>query len=1081
VPKQTFKIEGFHGGLNSNSDPRDIRDNESPSLKDVAIDSVGKIKTLGSFNNGILINSGTAQDLTGNSVDTRTTLSLSSGASASDDYYNGMTLTITAGLNNGSTFTITDYDATGHGNGEKIAVLTPTASTGFNLAGTNSTTYEIRGGDSNTSSILKNTGLFVMSSDRKIDGTLSNETLIFLHDNTTHTIDIKDSDEWNEEEISLAGSASTVYYTVDGVLRVSDSTLTRVSRWYGYISDQRFASLNAAGPTAAWSNVNQSLASPALGKCLISTPIVGSDSNGIFSSASEYIGTVINDGTSSDQVVDHSSVNLRVGIQLNEIIFDSTHSEWVEDTRCVVSDSSDIYPCIGTKVTKVTGSSTSFDYSYIAENSLSFALEESNSLIFPVFVTSSEITKLVKFEIMVGKTSIISSTTDPSPTDSTISWVFGAEKIKPNMWNFLVCSSDNISFNSDQFPMSNCDVLGLFMHDNVSPGSTSADKMDYYVSGIALAEASSINGFTPGSYTFYHTYLYDVENKQESLPFVFNHVDRSSSFVLTGSIDVTGTNTNVPGSGTAYLTELKVGDEITVSGETRIIATITDDTTATVTVAWGSNLANDTSPECNPVGEPDNVNSINVVGSSVLFNFDAYICSNNAAGNGYGLNKRISGSRLYYKKEENDNYFLIGELDFIDKGFKFLPEADTVSYTMINTTDATAPILSKTALIKEISPETANTIDTFKTINGFSTEVKSLDAQYKTAVVHGRRVYIGNIKRPDGKTHPDRIIKSQVNRFDTFPEGMGSVDVVIRDGENIVKLEAYADRILQFKQHSLYIINVSESVDFLEDTYRNKGCAFDYHVTRTDMGIVWFNDHGCYLYNGKSVLDLLERQGIRLINEEDWEAFVTDGVDGSADDPDMSSAMIGYVPKKKHLIIKNENNDIHLYDFVLQAWTTGIGKITESTAMTNFALDADQNLFYIDNTTTVRKTWQTSVQTSTGFEYITPDIDFGQPGVRKKVYKVYVTYKSGATTNVQVDYGVNGGTTFPYDFANGDNFTSNELGSASGWQVAELKPDNATESNNIKSFQLRFATDGIVPSGFEINDITIVYRLKNIK
>ena len=82
---------------------------------------------------------------------------------------------------------------------------------------------------------------------------------------------------------------------------------------------------------------------------------------------------------------------------------------------------------------------------------------------------------------------------------------------------------------------------------------------------------------------------------------------------------------------------------------------------------------------------------------------------------------------------------------------------------------------------------------------------------------------------------------------------------------------------------------------------------------------------------------------------------------------------------------------------------------------------------------------------------------------------------------MQVDYDVNGGTTFPYDFANGNNFTSNELASASGWQVAELIPDNASESNNIKSFQLRFATDGTVPSGFEINDITIIYRLKNVK
>ena len=31
------------------------------------------------------------------------------------------------------------------------------------------------------------------------------------------------------------------------------------------------------------------------------------------------------------------------------------------------------------------------------------------------------------------------------------------------------------------------------------------------------------------------------------------------------------------------------------------------------------------------------------------------------------------------KKEEDDNYFLIGELDFIENGFKFLPEADTFS------------------------------------------------------------------------------------------------------------------------------------------------------------------------------------------------------------------------------------------------------------------------------------------------------------------------------------------------------------------------------------------------------------------
>ena len=77
------------------------------------------------------------------------------------------------------------------------------------------------------------------------------------------------------------------------------------------------------------------------------------------------------------------------------------------------------------------------------------------------------------------------------------------------------------------------------------------------------------------------------------------------SFTISGSIDVTGTNTNLPGSGTAYTSELSVGDEVVVSGETRTIATITGDTTATVTAAFGSDLANDTSVECNPTALVD--------------------------------------------------------------------------------------------------------------------------------------------------------------------------------------------------------------------------------------------------------------------------------------------------------------------------------------------------------------------------------------------------------------------------------------------------------------------------------------------
>ena len=86
---------------------------------------------------------------------------------------------------------------------------------------------------------------------------------------------------------------------------------------------------------------------------------------------------------------------------------------------------------------------------------------------------------------------------------------------------------------------------------------------------------------------------------------LFIKLTKSDIFTLTGSINVTGTNTNVPGTNTLYLSELAVGDEITVTGETRTIATITSNTAATVPAAWGSDLADDTSPYCSPKSRVD--------------------------------------------------------------------------------------------------------------------------------------------------------------------------------------------------------------------------------------------------------------------------------------------------------------------------------------------------------------------------------------------------------------------------------------------------------------------------------------------
>ena len=65
-----------------------------------------------------------------------------------------------------------------------------------------------------------------------------------------------------------------------------------------------------------------------------------------------------------------------------------------------------------------------------------------------------------------------------------------------------------------------------------------------------------------------------------------------------------GSGSTGTASGTAFLSEVSVGDEIVVSGETRTVSAITADNALVVTAAF-TDTANDTTPDCNPTALVD--------------------------------------------------------------------------------------------------------------------------------------------------------------------------------------------------------------------------------------------------------------------------------------------------------------------------------------------------------------------------------------------------------------------------------------------------------------------------------------------
>ena len=927
MAKLTYKIGSFHGGLNNNADPRDVKDDQSPDLSNVNIDRLGMLRL------------------------------------------------------------------------------------GPGLTSTN---------DSNTLQVLPNRGLFSMSSDKQLDGGDANETLLVAYDAANNNFDIKDSEGWDtggsvSPQISLT-TTHPVYYVADGNLRIADGSFTNDSKWFGYISDEKFDGLNGDSAAIGWYASNSKIDSPTTGRCFISNPYKGSDGNTVNSSEGEYDGTVADGSSTGTDVALIESLNLRVGVQMNELLADAASeiSSGVATgvSKVSLSDSTTYYPILGNSEGEnnyYADSAANAKVAYWYLGSLSFNINETQSLLIPFIILTNEVgsvdeyAKLKQIRIKLGN----------SDMSNYVEWRFGVKKILPDKLNYLVLSMSNLRTVGGSGSIDDTFTNIQFEVHQLSSESGNASPT-FHFSGPALIPAGNVSSFQPGLYNFHYTWLYD-DSKQESLPFKLTSVGTKG------------------------------------------------------------------------------FNEVHIVGAPMLFNFDVYMSAWNADPS-YTLNKRISGARIYWTVEENDNYFLIGELDFINKGFKWIPEADKIAYDFANSSHTTSAPLNKAAVIKGISPTAANTIDTFQSINGFSTNVSSVISKYKTAVLHGRRIYVGNIKQNTNgvdKTFPDRMLKSQINKFDTFPEGMGLVDVAIRDGESIVKLEAFADRILQFKQKTLYIINVSDNVEFLEDTYIGKGVSFDYHVVKTDYGIAWFNEMGVFFYDGKNVSNLLEKQNLRLIREADWQNFIKtanskyqNSSNTNNNDTDFSECHIAYIPKKRKLWISNGGWSVFEYDFVYQSWVFNKDALPYDTNRTNWVLDGNLDVLFVNNTTTVRAVATTNPQGSSDFKYITKDIDFGEPGVRKKIYKVYITYKTGATTNTQVKYDINGGTTFDKTFQNGTNFSSNNLANAGSgaWTQATLKPSTSSEANNIYSFALKITNDGsgsATPSTFMINDITIIYRIKN--
>ena len=437
-------------------------------------------------------------------------------------------------------------------------------------------------------------------------------------------------------------------------------------------------------------------------------------------------------------------------------------------------------------------------------------------------------------------------------------------------------------------------------------------------------------------------------------------------------------------------------------------------------------------------------------------------------------NKRITGINLYMREEDETqktDWYLQTTYDLVKGVGSVYPNGVDKQFIYDGTVQEYHCTIDRENLL------TPNLLGSYESITGVSSNEKSISSKYKTAVVANRVAYIANIQlqNEDGtvETRSDGMLKSNVNQFDVFPSNR-IIEASVRDGDSIIALSAYADRILQFKEHKMHIINVSQEIEFLEDTHMHKGVKTPASVAETDYGVAWVNEEGCYLYDGRQVHDLLEKNGVQIIKESDWATHVG------------TNPMCGYLPKKRQIIVVRTAGsgglgDIYLYDLVTKSWVTGDSKFDDSNKKSNFVVDWNHDLIHAKTSTSdvSFKKWD-DTSSAGNIKFQTKDMAFNQPGQRKKLHKIYLTYR-GDGSGVTCKFAVNGETNVSnYKQFNSDDTPLLDKSSTTDWTLAELKPTAASDGNNI--YSTKFYMNGTsVPADFEINDINIVFRMKNVK
>lgn len=330
-------------------------------------------------------------------------------------------------------------------------------------------------------------------------------------------------------------------------------------------------------------------------------------------------------------------------------------------------------------------------------------------------------------------------------------------------------------------------------------------------------------------------------------------------------------------------------------------------------------------------------------------NIQCSIRPQNSLGEYLFNDKRIVGVRLYYthSDDEYEIFYDLGLCHFAD-GFIRATETYTLDDTTGNTNryvwsdtaqnGVSVSLYDLTAGTNVITYNTRPQIDDYtennlRTVYGKHSP-QTLNPRYKTSCMAGERLFVGNLRLDIGdKTiyKNDGVLFSPPGQLDILPYPTNLLELNIGDGDEIIKLISAEDRILQFKKHFLYILDITSKLSSdwaLSGRHQFKGILNPEAVCETVDGIFWVNKYGAYMYKDDKIKDLFLRikdegakQNTQRINSETWSDFIS------------SDTICGVNPKSREVFVIKKSTqttpsdgDCYVYNLITDSWVKGKNK-----------------------------------------------------------------------------------------------------------------------------------------------------------